>query len=321
MLDYIARMPRIVAALFATVFATVVAAQEIPGLRASLTTHSLVPANAKVELRLLLQIDRDTEVPAELLTGVNLTVKCNDEEQKPIVQAGKPGMVALVAGTRIERVMTFPASAFLPSPDLSQVGRVVVSVAGLAATTTCAFKVAPDTRNVDLATLDLDKTQVVLVTNFGEMTLTFRPDKAPKHVENFLKLCLQGFYDGTKFHRVRTGFMIQGGCPNTKDDSKPEQWGSGGPGYTINAEFNDLRHLRGTLSMARTAEPNTAGSGFFIVHNETPSLDHRYSAFGNLEKGADTLDRICTVPVGGPKNETPVMPVILHAAIVLPVKK
>ena len=284
-------MPRIVAALFATVFATVVAAQEIPGLRASLTTHSLVPANAKVELRLLLQIDRDTEVPAELLTGVNLTVKCNDEEQKPIVQAGKPGMVALVAGTRIERVMTFPASAFLPSPDLSQVGRVVVSVAGLAATTTCAFKVAPDTRNVDLATLDLDKTQVVLVTNFGEMTLTFRPDKAPKHVENFLKLCLQGFYDGTKFHRVRTGFMIQGGCPMGN--------GMGGPGYKFADEFGPgLKHTNdGLLSMANSG-PNTNGSQFFITLAPTPWLDNKHAIFGEVTEGIDIVRAIGKVKTG-----------------------
>ncbi|MCK5944304.1 MAG: peptidylprolyl isomerase [Planctomycetes bacterium] len=183
------------------------------------------------------------------------------------------------------------------------------------------FKVAPDSSNVKLDELDLAKTQVILVTNFGEMQLSFRPDKAPRHVKNFVKLALEGFYDGTKFHRVIRNFMIQGGCPNTKDDSKRAMWGSGGPGYTIDAEFNDLRHLKGTLSMARTSDPNSAGSGFFIVHKDSPHLDNQYSAFGNLVEGIDVLDAIANVPVGGPQRSTPQQPVILEAAVVLPVKK
>lgn len=318
--DYIVHMFRTVAAFLALAMPVVCTAQEIPGVRASLTTRTLVPAQANVELRLVLQVDADTEVPAELLTGVKLSVKCNDEALAPIVKPGKPGMVPLAAGTRIDRTFSFPATSFLPGADFAQVARVSVGIDGLAGTN-CVFKVAPDTRNVKLEQLDLAKTEVVLVTNYGEMKLSFRPDKAPKHVENFVKLCLQGFYDGTKFHRVVRNFMIQGGCPNTKDDSKPETWGSGGPGYTINAEFNDLRHLRGTLSMARTSDPNSAGSGFFIVHKEAPHLDKNYTAFGNLVEGADTLDRIADVSVAGPQKESPVVPVILYSAIVLPVKK
>jgi peptidyl-prolyl cis-trans isomerase B (cyclophilin B) len=214
-----------------------------------------------------------------------------------------------------------PAAQFLPSPEMSEVASVIVALEGLAGTS-FEFKVAPDTRNVDVATLDFTKTQVVLVTSLGEMRLSFRPDKAPKTVENFVKLCLQGFYDGTKFHRVIRNFMIQGGDPHTKDDSKPELWGSGGPGYTVDAEFSDLRHLRGTLAMARLpTDPNSAGSGFFIVHKEAPQLDKSYTAFGNLEAGADTLDRIASVPVGGPARDRPLQPPVLHAAIVLPVKK
>ena len=155
----------------------------------------------------------------------------------------------------------------------------------------------------------------------AEMQLAFRPDKAPRHVENFVKLCLQGFYDGTKFHRVIRNFMVQGGCPNTKDDDKKAMWGSGGPGYRIDAEFNDLRHLKGTLSMARTQDPNSAGSGFFLVHKESPHLDNQYSAFGNLVEGVDVLDAIANVQVGGPQKSTPVQPVVLSAAVVLPVTK
>jgi peptidyl-prolyl cis-trans isomerase B (cyclophilin B) len=313
-------MTRFLSSLFLLAAAAAAPAQEVPGLRVSMTTRSLVTSAATVELKLLLQVDADTEVPAALLTGAQLAVKCDDQPQPAIVQPGRGGAVALAAGTRLERTLSFPATKFMPGASLQQTATIAVAWEGMAGTA-CVFKIAPDTKNVDITTLDLRKTQVVLVTSLGDMTLEFHPDKAPKHVENFVKLSLQGFYDGTKFHRVIRDFMIQGGCPLTKDDSKVEQWGSGGPGYTINAEFNDMRHLRGTLSMARTSDPNSGGSGFFIVHKDSPHLDKNYSAFGSLVAGADTLDRIALTRVGGPSGSAPVQPVVLHAAVVLPVLK
>jgi peptidyl-prolyl cis-trans isomerase B (cyclophilin B) len=123
----------------------------------------------------------------------------------------------------------------------------------------------------------------------GEMVLEFWPDVAPGHVENFKKLAKQGFYDGTCFHRVIKGFMIQGGDPNTKDESKKGSWGMGGPGYQIKAEFNSKPHLRGVLSMARSGHPDSAGSQFFICHGEPRFLDNQYTAFGKLIKGDDVL--------------------------------
>jgi peptidyl-prolyl cis-trans isomerase B (cyclophilin B) len=295
-------------------------AQEIPGVRASLTARSLVPAYGNVDLRLFLQVDADTEVPAELLTGVKLTVKCDEQALPPVARPGKPGMVPLAAGTKIERTFSFPAAAFLPSPDFAKIAHVTVGIAGMAGSE-CTFRVAPDTRKLEVGALDLAKTQVVLCTNYGEMRVSFRPDKAPKTVENFLKLALQGFYDGTKFHRVKQDFMIQGGDPTTKDESKREQWGLGGPGYSIPDEFNDLRHLRGTLSMAHRGTANSGGSQFFIVHADSSQLDKRFAAFGNLEEGADTLDRIAGVACTGALKESPVSPVVLYAVIVLPVKR
>ncbi len=313
-------MQIVASVVFAAVLAAGSVAQEIPGVRASLHARTLVPASARVDLRLVLQIDANTELPVQLVNGTNLAVKCDDVPGPPIEEPGKGSTVAVVAGTRIERTFSFPAARFLPRPDLGTVATVAVAWPGLAGCN-CTFKIAPDTRNVDLATLDFTKTQVVLVTSAGDMRLSFRADKAPKHVENFVKLCLSGFYDGTKFHRISRNFMIQGGCPKTKDDTKVAEWGSGGPGYTIDAEFNDLRHLRGTLSMARTQDPNSAGSGFFIVHKDASQLDGKYTAFGNLEAGADVLDRIAEAPVHGQKMETPINPVILWSTIVLPVMK
>ena len=139
----------------------------------------------------------------------------------------------------------------------------------------------------------------VISTNHGQMVVEFWSDVAPKTVENFKKLARQGFYDGTAFHRVIRGFMIQGGDPNSKDDAAKGSWGQGGPGYTINAEFNAKHHARGILSMARTPDPNSAGSQFFICHGDCGQLDNQYTVFGNLIKGLDVLDKIATTPTEG----------------------
>src|SRR5262252_9040532 len=117
----------------------------------------------------------------------------------------------------------------------------------------------------------------IISTSLGKMVVEFWPEVAPKTAENFEKLARKGFYDGTCFHRVIKGFMIQGGDPNTKDESKKDTWGQGGPGYTINAEFNKKPHVRGTLSMARTSDPNSAGSQFFICHGSPSFLNGQYT--------------------------------------------
>jgi peptidyl-prolyl cis-trans isomerase B (cyclophilin B) len=136
----------------------------------------------------------------------------------------------------------------------------------------------------------------VITTTEGTMVAEFWPDVAPKTVENFKKLAGQGFYDGTAFHRVIKGFMIQGGDPLTKDASKENMWGTGGPGYQIKAEFNNKSHMRGVLSMARSQDPDSAGSQFFICHGDPTFLDHQYTTFGKLIKGDDVLEKIGTTP-------------------------
>ena len=132
------------------------------------------------------------------------------------------------------------------------------------------------------------------------MVVEFWPDVAPKTVENFKTLAKKGFYDGTCFHRVIKDFMIQGGDPNTKDPAKEAMWGMGDPGYKINAEFNDRSHVRGVLSMARSQDPNSAGSQFFICHGNPSFLDHQYTTFGKLIKGDDVLEKIATTPTHPP---------------------
>ncbi|MGZ4964041.1 MAG: peptidylprolyl isomerase [Limisphaerales bacterium] len=140
----------------------------------------------------------------------------------------------------------------------------------------------------------------MIKTSEGTMVVEFWPDVAPKTVENFKTLAKKGFYNGTAFHRVIKGFMIQGGDPKTKDANLEAEWGTGGPGYSIKAEFNDRSHKRGVLSMARSADPDSAGSQFFICHGDPTFLDHQYTAFGQLIKGDDVLEKIATTPTHPP---------------------
>jgi len=138
--------------------------------------------------------------------------------------------------------------------------------------------------------------RAIIKTKFGDIEVKFFPDVAPKHVENFVKLAKEGFYNGTIFHRVIPGFMIQGGDPNTKDSLKKDLYGQGGPGYTVKAEFSDIPHKRGIVSMARAAEPDTAGSQFFIVVEDSRFLDRKYSVVGEVPRGIGVADKIANVP-------------------------
>jgi peptidyl-prolyl cis-trans isomerase B (cyclophilin B) len=137
----------------------------------------------------------------------------------------------------------------------------------------------------------------MIKTSEGDMVVQFWTDAAANTVENFKKLARQGFYDGTIFHRIVKGFMIQGGDPNSKDPAKENSYGEGGPGYNIKAEFNDHSHDRGVISMARGPDPDSAGSQFFICLAPVHRLDHQYTTFGKLIKGQDVLEKIGDAPV------------------------
>ena len=141
-----------------------------------------------------------------------------------------------------------------------------------------------------------DDKLVVLETNLGDVVIEFFPEDAPKHVENFIKLTESGFYDGTLFHRIIPNFMIQGGDPNTINGDQ-STWGIGGPAERVNAEFNTIKHNRGIVSMARSADPNSGGSQFFIVHKDSNFLDGQYTVFGRIvtDESFKTLDKIAEV--------------------------
>jgi len=143
----------------------------------------------------------------------------------------------------------------------------------------------------------MENTEVALIkTSAGEMVIQFWPDVAPNTVENFKKLAKKGFYDGTCFHRIVKGFMIQGGDPLTKNPKEESSWGTGDPGYKIKAEFNAKPHVRGVLSMARAQHPDSAGSQFFICLADARFLDRQYTAFGQIIKGDDVLGKIGETP-------------------------
>ncbi len=145
-------------------------------------------------------------------------------------------------------------------------------------------------------------TNVVVETNYGKIVFKLLPDLAPETVRNFKKLAMSGFYNDVLFHRVIPGFMIQGGDPNTKSPDK-SKWGTGGPGYTVKAEFNSKSHLRGVVSMARAMDPDSAGSQFFIVTTDSTFLDSQYTAFGEVIEGMDVADKIVNLQRDG--NDCP----------------
>lgn len=167
-----------------------------------------------------------------------------------------------------------------------------------------AVSAQAETKNKKFAKEEIKKmseTTAVIETKFGNIELKFFPDVAPKHVNNFIELAKKGFYDGTIFHRVIPGFMIQGGDPNSKNPDKTSH-GTGGPGHTVKAEFNDKPHKKGTLSMARSGHPDSAGSQFFICVGDARFLDKQYSVFGEVVSGLDVVDKIVSQPKDSKDN-------------------
>src|ERR1043166_7565762 len=156
---------------------------------------------------------------------------------------------------------------------------------------------AADEKKEEKSPMNLSNEVAVIKTSEGEMVVQFWTDAAPNTVENFKKLARQGFYDGTIFHRIVKGFMIQGGDPNSKDPAKESTYGAGDPGYTIKAEFNSHSHDRGVISMARGPDPDSAGSQFFICLAPVRRLDGQYTTVGKLIKGVDGLEKIVDTPV------------------------
>jgi peptidyl-prolyl cis-trans isomerase B (cyclophilin B) len=164
---------------------------------------------------------------------------------------------------------------------------------------------APQLKTYEISKDEVKKlaaTTVVIGTKFGDIKVKLFPDTAPQHVKNFVELAKAGTYDKTVFHRVIPGFMIQGGDPVSKDPARRPAYGTGNPGHRIKAEFSSRQHKRGTLSMARSQDPDSAGSQFFICVKDTPFLDGQYTVFGEVVSGMEAVDKIVSAPRDGRDN-------------------
>ncbi|MBA4293971.1 peptidylprolyl isomerase [bacterium] len=185
-------------------------------------------------------------------------------------------------------------------------------LAGILATVLTGQELIPVTFDQDAITPQAGEEVAVMNTTEGKIVIMFFPQVAPNHVKNFIGLSNEGFYNGTRFHRCIANFMVQGGDPNSRKLEVSDLWGTGGPTNAdgsrknVNAEFSKLKHKRGILSMARSSNPNSAGSQFFIMHKDSPHLDGQYSAFGKVIEGLDVVDKI--VKTGDPNANGKVEP-------------
>jgi peptidyl-prolyl cis-trans isomerase B (cyclophilin B) len=196
-----------------------------------------------------------------------------------------------------------------PAPATEAAGDTVATAAPAPATETLAAapETKPDAYYVDKV--------VELDTELGTIAIRFYPDVAPNHVRNFIDRSEAGDYDGTKFHRIIPGFVIQGGDPNTRTDDT-SSWGTGGSGPGVKAEFSSVHHARGILSMARSQDPDSARSQFFICVDDAGALDNKYSVFGKVVSGMDVVDKIVAGPKGGPRGDMAMKPVAIRKATV-----
>jgi cyclophilin family peptidyl-prolyl cis-trans isomerase len=199
----------------------------------------------------------------------------------------------------------------------AQSGTVTQTAAGETTETTPAdTTAATDTAAQEKPMSEYENKVAELHTTAGEIHIRFFPDVAPNHVKNFIDLASKGFYDGTKFHRVIPGFMIQGGDPNTKAGD-PNTWGTGGADTNVKAEFNTISHKRGIISMARAQHPDSASSQFFVVVADSLFLDRQYSVFGQVTKGMEVADTIVKAPRNAsdrPNEPTTITKVVIRDA-------
>lgn len=232
-----------------------------------------------------------------LLVGLALLGGTASAEQSQPASASAIAESANTASMAAERSAKAAAAAAKAAQMASEAASAAAAAAKKAAALAAgaAGSSAPMAGGTDAADGPTE-TRAIITTNFGEIEIRFFPDDAPKHVENFVSLAKSGFYDGTIFHRVIPGFMIQGGDPNTKDKDNVGAYGTGGPGHSVNAEFNKRSHVRGTVSMARSRDPNSAGSQFFIVVSPSTFLDGQYTLFGEVVRGIEVADKIVAVP-------------------------
>jgi len=206
-----------------------------------------------------------------------------------------------------------------------QAARILALAAALAAGSGCGREAPaqdPSASAVAGASEGPHEVAVLAVRDLGEIRIELLPELAPATVENFKALAARGFFDGTSFHRVIPGFMIQGGDPNTLNQD-PRDDGQGGPSFSIPDEFSNYPQRRGTVAMAHKGQPNTAGSQFFILHGDAPHLDGKYTAFGRIADGMDVVDAVTRLEIDkygrfGPRDRPYPTPAVIESVKILP---
>lgn len=282
----------------------------------------LVPGD-KLVVDYSLKVNKDTSILPSILCGAGIELYVGGKSLGAVVEAPDgESMMAVHKGMSFEGKLPLDVNDLVRKSKLklTQTDSLELSL-GFGPTARAMIKVVPDMSDVPLDKLDLSKTEVVIFTDFGLMVAKFFPDKAPNHVNRFVGLAQKHFYDGIQFHRIVRGFMVQGGDYHTRAPGSPSDMGAQ---PAMKAEFNDIKHVKGILSMARTNDPNSASAQFFIMHGRAPYLDNNYTVFGQVVKGLDVIDKLANQPVGrgpGGENSKPIKPVYIRKMLVLGVPK
>ena len=270
-----------------------------------------------------IQVNKDTEIHPSILCGSGIDLYVGGQKIGAVIEApAGEAMLPVRKGMSFEGKLPLTVNDLVRKSGLKLTKTDSLELAlGFGPKARAMIKVVPDMSDFPLDKLDLTKTEVVIFTDFGLMVAQFFPDKAPNHVNRFVGLAQKHFYDGIQFHRIVPGFMVQGGDYHTRAPGSPSDMGAQ---PAMKAEFNEIKHVKGILSMARTNDPNSASAQFFLMHGRAPYLDNNYTVFGKIIKGLDVIDKLASQPVGrGPGGEVsrPLKPVWIRKIIVLGVPK
>jgi len=276
-----------------------------------------------IEVAWSIQVKEDCMALPSALTGGAIALYVGEKSLGPIRSAPtEESEMEFKKGTSFQGKMPIAVNELIRKSGLKLDKTTTLNLSlGLGPVARANVKVVPDMSDYPLDKLDLSKTKVVILTDFGSMVARFFPGKAPNHVKRFVGLAQKHFYDGIQFHRIVPGFMIQGGDYHTRAAGSPSDMGAQPP---LKSEFNDIKHVKGILSMARTNDPNSASAQFFVMHGRAPYLDGNYTVFGKVIEGLDVIDALARQPIGRSSTgemSKPLKPVWIRKMIVLGVPK
>ncbi len=278
-----------------------------------------------IEISYGIKINKETKVRPSVLFGSGIELYLGGKSLGPITDSPADEVpMTLKKGGAVQATLPVSVNDLIRKSGLKlNQTESLELVLGFGPSARATITVVPDMSKYPLDKLDLTKTKVVIFTDFGYMVAKFFPEKAPNHVKRFVGLARKHFYDGIQFHRIVPGFMVQGGDFHTRAPGSPSDMGAQPP---MKAEFNDIKHVKGILSMARTNDPDSASAQFFLMHGRAPYLDNNYTVFGQVIEGLEVIDELAKQPIGRSQSgemSRPLKPVWIRKMIVLgvPLKK